>query len=180
MVSGRNPHLWSAGLTECSPEGRGRFKSIIKNSLYFYVVPLTRGIPDRNLTNQIVISTSQIFPLQKLTKLDKMLYNPNGNQQNAFTVATANYDTRRYPLCCPHDGTKGLAFRRFADDFLTAVATVDLKDPNEIYDCAEAMLGIDEGGPETPPGLAAPIPIAGAPAQRRRARRLKQQLRWPW
>ena len=103
-----------------------------------------------------------------------MLYNANGNQQNAFTVATTNYDTRRYPLCCPHDGTKGLAFRRFADDFLTALATIDLKDPNEVYDCAEAMLGIDEGGPNTPPGGAGPIPLpGGAVAQRRRVKRLK-------
>jgi hypothetical protein len=120
--------------------------------------------PDRNLHP----------PDISVTKLVNMLYNPNGNQQNAFTVATANYDTRRYPLCCPHDGTKGLAFRRFADDFLTALATVDLKDANEIYDCAESMLGIDEGGPETPPNAAAPIPMAGGiAAQRRRTRRLK-------
>ena len=39
-----------------------------------------------------------------------------------FKDLTANYDSRKFPLCAPHDGTKGLAFQRFANDFLIAIA----------------------------------------------------------
>ena len=63
-----------------------------------------------------------------------------------FKDLTANYDSRKFPLCAPHDGTKGLAFQRFANDFLIAIAAIDLKDPNETYDLSETLVGIDEGG----------------------------------
>ena len=42
---------------------------------------------------------------------------------NAFmSTLQANYDARKYPLCAPHDGRKGRAFRLFEDRFLTAIA----------------------------------------------------------
>lgn len=97
----------------------------------------------------------------------------------AFTLGLEqnNYDARKHPLCLPHDGTKGLRFRRFADDFLTAIAAYDIKDPNDIYDLSETLTGIDEGGDVAPPGQANPIPMTvgagAAAAARRRVRRLK-------
>lgn len=99
------------------------------------------------------------------------------NEEQAFMAGItvqANYDARKYPLCAPHDGTKGLSFNTFQNDFLTAIAIVDLKDLNEVYDLAECLLGIDEGGDVAPAGAAGPIPIGGgAAANRRRAKRLK-------
>ena len=65
-----------------------------------------------------------------------------------FKDLTANYDSRKFPLCAPHDGTKGLAFQRFANDFLIAIAAIDLKDPNETYDLSETRVGSAEGGGE--------------------------------
>ena len=91
-----------------------------------------------------------------------------------FKDLTANYDSRKFPLCAPHDGTKGLAFQRFANDFLIAIAAIDLKDPNETYDLSETLVGIDEGGSVAPPGQAAPIPMGTSQtAARRRTKRLK-------
>ena len=101
-----------------------------------------------------------------------MLYDSNNSTR--YKDALANYDARKYHICAPHDGTKGLSFRRFANDFLTNIATFDLKDPNEIYDLSETLLGLDEGGSATPPGANAPIALPGTQAAaRRRARRLK-------
>ena len=86
------------------------------------------------------------------------------------------YDPKKH-FCRPHDGSKGLRFRQFCNDFLTAVATLDIKDPAEIYDYAEYLTGIDEGGPVAPPGAQNPIPLpAGAPAARRRLKRAKQSF----
>ena len=52
--------------------------------------------------------------------------------------------------------------------------STSLKDPNEIYDLSETLLGLDEGGSATPPGANAPIALPGTQAAaRRRARRLK-------
>ena len=100
-----------------------------------------------------------------------MLYNKSSNN---YQQLLANYDARKYPICAPHDGTKGLSFRRFSTDFLTSIATIDLKDANEIYDLSEALLGTDEGGQAIPPGLAGPIPMGGtAVAQRRFNKRKK-------
>ena len=42
-----------------------------------------------------------------------MLYNKSSNN---YQQLIANYDARKYPICAPHDGTKGLSFRRFAND----------------------------------------------------------------
>ena len=92
-----------------------------------------------------------------------------------FKDLTANYDSRKFPLCAPHDGTKGLAFQRFANDFLIAIAAIDLKDPNETYDLSETLVGIDEGGSVAPPGQAAPIPMGTSQtAARRRTKRHPQ------
>ena len=85
----------------------------------------------------------------------------------------ANYDARKYPLCAPFDGTIGITFRLFADSFLTSLAVIDLKDPNEVNDLSEHLIGTDEGGDVAPPGAAAPLPIVGAPATRRRTKRAK-------
>ena len=85
-----------------------------------------------------------------------------------FKDLTANYDSRKFPLCAPHDGTKGLAFQRFANDFLIAIAAIDLKDPNETYDLSETLVGIDEGGSVAPPGQAAPIPMGTSQTAARR------------
>ena len=60
-----------------------------------------------------------------------------------FKDLTANYDSRKFPLCAPHDGTKGLAFQRFANDFLIAIAAIDLKDPNETYDLSETLVAVE-------------------------------------
>ena len=89
----------------------------------------------------------------------------------AFTLnaAEANYDSRKYPLCAPHDGSRGLAFFTFADAFLTAIATIDLRDSNETYDLYETLVGVDDSGEAAP---AAPLPTSGV-AVRRRAKRLK-------
>ena len=38
-----------------------------------------------------------------------MLYHPDSTK---FKEMIANYDSRKYPICAPHDGTKGLSFRR--------------------------------------------------------------------
>ena len=99
----------------------------------------------------------------------------NGNSMHAlaadFQSVQANYDARKYPICCPHDGSRGLSFHRFANDFLSGIATVDLKDPNEPYDLSEHLIGIDEGGDVAPPGEADPIPSGNTPAGRKRRKR---------
>ena len=87
-----------------------------------------------------------------------MLYNKSSNN---YQQLIANYDARKYPICAPHDGTKGLSFRRFANDFITSIATIDLKDNAEIYDLSETLLGTHEGGQTAPPGQANPIPLPG-------------------
>ena len=46
----------------------------------------------------------------------------------------ANYDARKYPICAPHDGSKGLSFERFKRDFVTKIAGIEIKNPDEIYD----------------------------------------------
>lgn len=105
-----------------------------------------------------------------------LIYSPIPTNVTAFTATTitnSNYDARKYPLCAPFDGVKGRAFNDFQDNFLTAIATVDLKDTNETHDLAETLMGTDEGGDVPPPGMAAPIPMGGAAAQRRRLKRLK-------
>ena len=52
-----------------------------------------------------------------------MLYDSNNSTR--YKDALANYDARKYHICAPHDGTKGLSFRRFANDFLTNIATFE-------------------------------------------------------
>ena len=68
----------------------------------------------------------------------------NGNSMHAlaadFQSVQTNYDARKYPICCPHDGSRGLSFHRFANDFLSGIATVDLKDPNEPNDLSRVLL----------------------------------------
>lgn len=95
---------------------------------------------------------------------------------DAFAIGTAeaNYDSRKYPLCAPHDGSRGLSFFTFADSFLTAIATVDLRDINEPYDLSDTLIGVDDSGEVAPPGAAAPIPLPTTQAaMRRRTKRLK-------
>ena len=89
------------------------------------------------------------------------------------SIDDSNYDTRKYPVCPPFDGSKGLKFMRWSDRFLSAIATVDTKDPNEMFDLSDCLVGIDEGGDIAPPGNNLPIPLGGAAAQRRRTKRLK-------
>lgn len=95
----------------------------------------------------------------------------------AFMLTATEYDARKYTLCAPHNGEKGLAFKTFRDNFLTVISGVQIKDPAEIYDLGETIAGTCEGGPNTPPGQAVPIPMpAGGgliAATRRRNRRLK-------
>ncbi|NCG06245.1 MAG: hypothetical protein GWP37_04670 [Gammaproteobacteria bacterium] len=96
----------------------------------------------------------------------------------AFMLGATEYDPRKYTLCGPHNGEKGLAFKTFADNFLTNIALAQIKDTAEFYDLAETIAGVDEGGPNIPPGAANPIamPAAGAAlasATRRRTKRLK-------
>ena len=86
-----------------------------------------------------------------------MLY--SSGDSTRYKEAIASYDARKYPICAPHDGSKGLSFRRFADDFLTNIASYDLKDLNETFDLAETLIGTDEGGSTAPPGAAAPLPL---------------------
>ena len=55
--------------------------------------------------------------------------------------------------------------------YLSGIATVDLKDPNEPYDLSEHLIGIDENGDVAPPGEPDPIPPDNTPAGRRRRKR---------
>ena len=86
------------------------------------------------------------------------------------------WDARKFPMCPPHDGTKGIKFRPWTNRFLAALSTVNFStDPLETFDLVETILGIDEGGAAIPPGHVAPIPLpGGAAAARRRATRLKK------
>jgi hypothetical protein len=88
-----------------------------------------------------------------------------------FQAVQANYDARKYPICAPHDGSRGLTFHRFANDFLSGIATIDIKDPNEPYDLSEHLIGIDENGDVAPPGDPDPIPPDNTPAGRKRRKR---------
>jgi hypothetical protein len=91
----------------------------------------------------------------------------------AFTVTTSDYDARKYPLGPPHDGSKGPKFEIFAQNFLSRIQAVELKDPNEMNTLDETLVGVDEGGDVAPAGAAAPIPIGGLASQKRRLKRLK-------
>ena len=61
------------------------------------------------------------------------------------SISQANYDAKKY-LCVPHDGSKGVVFRHWCDNFLTVIAVIDLKDPHQIYDLAETAIGHDDNG----------------------------------
>ena len=91
------------------------------------------------------------------------------------TLQDANYDARKYAICAPHDGSKGIKFYIFADKFLNGCAIYDLRDPNQDYDLCETILGTDDNGNYTPPGANAPIalPGPGTAAGKRRAKRVK-------
>ena len=41
------------------------------------------------------------------------------------TISQANYDAKKYTICAPFCGSRGLLFRQFADRFLTDVAISD-------------------------------------------------------
>ena len=49
------------------------------------------------------------------------------------TKEAEKWDARKHPICPPHDGTRGMKFRRFKNDFLTGLAAWEIKDTNEIY-----------------------------------------------
>ena len=72
------------------------------------------------------------------------------------SISQANYDAKKY-LCVPHDGSKGVVFRHWCDNFLTVIAVIDLKDPHQNYELAEAAIGHDDNGNWTPHGAAGPI-----------------------
>ena len=84
------------------------------------------------------------------------------------TISQANYDAKKYTICAPFCGSRGLLFRQFADRFLTNVATYDIKNPNDPYTLDETYLGTDDSG--EPQGQAAPTSAA---AQLRRTKRNK-------
>ena len=91
------------------------------------------------------------------------------------TLRDANYDARKYVICAPHDGSKGIYFFSFADKFLNGLAMYDLRDANQDYDLCETALGTDDNGNYTPPGANAPIPLPGpgTAAGKRRYKRIK-------
>ena len=74
------------------------------------------------------------------------------------TISQANYDAKKYTICAPFCGSRGLLFRQFADRFLTNVATYDIKNPNDPYTLDETYLGTDDSG--EPQGQAAPTSAA--------------------
>ena len=84
------------------------------------------------------------------------------------TISQANYDAKKYTICAPFCGSRGLLFRQFADRFLTNVATYDIKNPNDPYTLDETYLGTDDSG--EPQGQAAPTSAA---AQLRSTKRNK-------
>ena len=75
-------------------------------------------------------------------------------------VSQANYDAKKYFICAPFCGTRGLLYRQFCDRFLTSVATHDLKNPAEPFTLDELFLGTDDSG--EPRGQAIPGTQAGA------------------
>ena len=62
------------------------------------------------------------------------------NPSSARAASWSNWDARKYPLCPPFDGEKGLLFKQFKDEFLTAIATIDLRDPNEVNQLDETLM----------------------------------------
>ena len=68
------------------------------------------------------------------------------NLQAQSNNDAASHDGRKYPLCAPWSGQKGLPFERFYNDMKIALAGIDLKDQTESYDLADHVSGIDEGG----------------------------------
>ena len=45
---------------------------------------------------------------------------------------TMSYDGRKFPICAPHDGSRGQLFRDFADDFITGISAVEMKDNRDL------------------------------------------------
>ena len=90
-------------------------------------------------------------------------------------MTPASFRCARHMMAPRDSHSNALAF---ANDFLIAIAAIDLKDPNETYDLSETLVGIDEGGSVAPPGQAAPIPMGTSQtAARRRTKRLKLPIR---
>ena len=79
----------------------------------------------------------------------------------------ATYDSRKFPVCCPHDGSKGEAYtRRFRPDFVGAL----WDEQDDISSVAEHMiLGTDDGS------AAAPIPAGGTADLLKRRRAFAQR-----
>ena len=82
--------------------------------------------------------------------------------------ATVNYDAKKF-LTAPYTGLKGKPWEDFKERLWPALLTLEIKDPNEIYDLAETLQGTDDSG--EPQGFALP---ATAAATRRRTTRLKR------
>ena len=88
---------------------------------------------------------------------------PDERRTHDFKEVTT-WDTKRYPICPPFHGAKGLRFEQFERDFIAGIA--DKGDE----DCAleDTLYGLDPGGDDP----AAP-PAGGQNMQRRRAKRLR-------
>lgn len=57
----------------------------------------------------------------------------------------ASHDAKKYSICAPYNGIKD-TFEIFYQDFPIGLAAVVLKDPAEIYDLSQTLLGTDDSG----------------------------------
>ena len=139
------------------------------------------GVPYVN-TEGISVRDTATSPIPDLANIFNFYNGPPNSPPSPRDVTyvlaadahAANYDARKFPISAPHGAEKGLKYHRFADDFLTGISVIDLKDTNEIYDLAETLIGIDDSGAVAPPGEDDPTPLpTTAPAIKRRKRRLK-------
>lgn len=81
-----------------------------------------------------------------------------------YAATGQDYDSKKYPLCCPTNGARGEDAQRFHDQFLSAAQTVSL-DPETLLD--ETVSGTDQGGGAAG---APPIPAGNAMAGANTAR----------
>ena len=83
----------------------------------------------------------------------------------------ASFDAKRFG-CPPWNGARGLPWRRFKNDFIIYLGTIEIKDNADEFGLDDEILGRTEGGD------AAGAPAAPATAPSRRLKSKRVELSW--
>ena len=81
----------------------------------------------------------------------------------------ASFDAKRFG-CPPWNGARGLPWRRFKNDFIIYLGTIEIKDNADEFGLDDEILGRTEGGD----AAGAPAAPATAPSRRLKSKRVKR------